>query len=149
MNLKRKENLSGVIAIATLLIFLFTGVVDIFGSRSGVQCLLTFGFFWSGFFALLTILSLLIPIVGMNISVMQQVIKKIPMFADIRRFKLIRLGATIISSFFYLFIIILALDAKNSELPLTAMGGLDFVLILVNITIAFRINNMKTPPKAI
>lgn len=71
------------------------------------------------------------------------------MFADIRRFKLIRLGATIISSFFYLFIIILALDAKNSELPLTAMGGLDFVLILVNITIAFRINNMKTPPKAI
>ena len=75
MNLKRKENLSGVIAIATLLVFLFIGVVDIFGPRSGMQCLLTFGFFWSGFFALLTILSLLIPIIGMNIPAIQQTTK--------------------------------------------------------------------------
>lgn len=143
MNLKRKENLSGVIAIATLLVFLFIGVVDIFGPRSGMQCLLTFGFFWSGFFALLTIFSLLIPIIGMNIPAIQQTTKKIPIFADTRKFKLIRLGATITSSFFYLFIIILALDAKNSESPLTAMGGLDFMLILVNIVIAFQIKNMK------
>ena len=126
MNLKRKENLSGVIAIATLLVFLFIGVVDIFGPRSGMQCL-----------------SLLIPIIGMNIPAIQQTTKKIPIFADTRKFKLIRLGATITSSFFYLFIIILALDAKNSESPLTAMGGLDFMLILVNIVIAFQIKNMK------
>ena len=103
MNFKIKENLSGGIAAIALLIFLFAGVVDIFGNRSGLQCLLTFGFFWSGFFALLTIFSLLVPIAGMDIPVMKQIMKKIPVFVDVRKFNSVRLIATIISSFFYLF----------------------------------------------
>ena len=139
MNFKIKENLSGGIAAIALLIFLFAGVVDIFGNRSGLQCLLTFGFFWSGFFALLTIFSLLVPIAGMDIPVMKQIMKKIPVFVDVRKFNSVRLIATIISSFFYLFFIALALELKNSKPPLTVMGGLDLVLILVNIVIAFKI----------
>lgn len=143
MDLKIKENLSGVIAVIALLIFLFAGVVDIFGVRSGLQCLLTFGFFWSGFFALLTILSLLIPIISMRLPVMQQIAEKIPVLIDVKKLNSIRLAATVTSSFFYLFITVLALDAKNNEPPLTTMGGIDFILIITNIVIAFQIKKRK------
>ena len=139
MNCKIKENISGGIAAISLLIFLFTGVVDIFGTRSGLQCFLAFGFFWSGFFALLTMLSLLVPIIGMSIPVMQQLASKVPVLTDIRKLNSLRLAATVFSSFFYIFITVLALDAKNNEPPLTTMGGLDFILIIINIIIAFQI----------
>ena len=143
MNLKVKENLSGVIAAIALLIFLFAGVVDIFGSRSGLQCLVTFGFFWSGFFALLTIFCLLIPIIGMKLPIMQQIADKVPALADTQKLNTLRVVATIVSSFFYLFITVLALDAKNSEPPFTTMGGIDFILIIVNIFIALQIKKGK------
>lgn len=143
MDFKLKENKSGAIAAIALLIFLLTGVVDIFGTRSGLQCLLTFGFFWSGFFALLTILSLLVPVVGMSLPVMKQITGKIPSLTDKRKLNSLRLAATVTASFFYLFITVLALDAKNSEPPLTVFGGIDFILIVTNIVIAYRIKKKE------